>query len=274
MNILLAFCNVRTGGTEMMIGVNVAFSQNSAVKQGQLSPMNRIPIPSFSDTSNNKNGRLLKLLIIGNSLTRHGIAENIGWTHVGGMAATSSANDFAHLIFKKAENLLPDRQVRLRLSNFADFERNLASFDFKSMDSLISFRPDIIIFQLGENVSFNEESSPPLFEKKYTELINCFKTKNHPLVICTTPFFPSIEKNEIIGRVVLATHSYLADLSHLPLMDKQNYAKDEIDYAGDRSGWKVSGIGAHPGDYGMRNIAREIFIIINAHFDQELINRN
>jgi hypothetical protein len=126
---------------------------------------------------------------------------------------------------------------------------------------------------LGENVSFNEVNTPSLFETKYIELINCFKSDTHHLVICTTPFFPSQEKNEIIGRVALATHSYLADLSHLPLIDKQNCAKDEMNYTGDKTLWKVTGIGIHPGDYGMRNIAMEIFIIINAYLDKAIINQ-
>jgi hypothetical protein len=64
--------------------------------------------------------------------------------------------------------------------------------------------------------------------------------------------------------VVLNTESYLADLSHLPLLDKKNYAKDETNYPGNRSEWKNEGIGIHPGDYGMKNIAQQLFIFVNA----------
>ena len=69
----------------------------------------------------------------------------------------------------------------------------------------------------------------------------------------------------MIEQVALETKSYVADLSHLPLLESQNYAKDEANYAGDKSVWKVSGIGIHPGDYGMKNIAQQLFIIINAN---------
>jgi len=268
LGILLGGCFVGTNDAEMITGITRAHAQNKVGTKEQLSAMNRTEMAPFSDTCSNQKGKPFKLLVIGNSLTRHGLAENIGWTHVSGMAATKVENDFAHLLFKKMEGLRPNRKIILRMSNFADFERGYTKFDFKTVDSLIGYHPDVIVFQLGENVTFNQVTTPQLFEKKYTELINCFKKGSNPIIICTTPFFPSLEKNEVIERVVLNTNSYLVDLSHLPLLDKENYAKDETNYTGNRSEWKNPGIGVHPGDYGMRNIAKELFIIINAAIDK------
>ena len=268
LNIMLGVYFTNINGAEIITGINKVYSQNRVLKKDQLSEMNRISNPSYIDTSNNQPGKPFKLLVIGNSLTSHGIAENIGWTHRSGMAATKIGNDFAHLLLNKIVGLLPNRDVHLRITNFADFERNFLTFDFGALDSLVGYNPDIIVFQLGENVSFNQINTPPLFEKKYMDLINCFKRGNHPLIICTTPFFPSLEKNEIIERVALTTKSFLADLSHLPLLDKENYAKDETNYLGNRNDWKNDGIGIHPGDYGMRNIAQQLFIIINAEIDK------
>lgn len=269
MSILLGGCFANINGAEVLTGIGNTYSQSKVGTKEQLSAMNRIPKPSFNDTCNNRTGKPFKLLVIGNSLTRHGIAAAIGWTHVSGMAATKMENDFVHLLFCKTENFLPKRKICLRMANLADFERNYTTFDFRAMDSLVSYRPDVIVFQLGENVTFNQVNTPALFEKKYTELINRFRKGNKPVIICTTPFFPSAEKNQVIEQVVLFTGSYLADLSHLPLLDKENYAKDEKDYKGDRSEWKNEGIGIHPGDYGMRNIAQELFIIINAAIDKK-----
>jgi hypothetical protein len=226
--------------------------------------MNTVFIPQFSDTCNNKNGKQLKVLIIGNSLTIHGIAKDIGWNHISGMAATAKEKDFAHLLFKRIENKLPQRNIYLRLSNFAEFERNLSSFNYNTLDSLVNYKPDILIFQLGENVNIDELNAPQLFEGKYIELINSFKKNGNPMTICTTPFFPSLIKNDIIKNVALATSSYIVDLSSLPLTNAENYAKDEKEYLGDKSVWKVDGIGLHPGDIGMKNIANQLFITINA----------
>ncbi len=248
----------------IILRFNNLFKKETVVSNEQLKSMNNVSNPVFTDFCNNKSGKKFKILIIGNSLSYHGIAKEIGWNHISGMAATSIEKDYVHLLFRKIEKKIPDRNLCIRISNFATFERNLASFDDKSIDSLVNFQPDIIIFQLGENVAIEEQNVPLLFEQKYNELINCFKKKGNPLMICTTPFFPSLPKNKIIEKVALYTNIYMVDLSHLPLLESENYAKDEKKYLGDKSVWKVDGIGIHPGDIGMENIANQLFITINA----------
>lgn len=238
--------------------------KETIVTNEQLKLMNNVSIPEFTDSCNNKNGKKFKILIIGNSLSFHGIAKEIGWNQISGMAASSREKDYVHLLFKKIEKKLFDRNICIRISNFAAFERNPASFEGQSIDALVNFKPDIIIFQLGENVRIGEQDVPLMFEDKYIELINCFKKPINPLIICTTPFFPSLQKNKVIEKVALLTNSYLVDLSHLPLLESENYAKNERNYTGDKTVWKVDGIGIHPGDVGMENIAQQLFIIINA----------
>lgn len=248
----------------IILRFNNLFKKETVVSNEQLKSMNNVSIPAFTDTCNNKSGKKFKILVIGNSLSYHGIVKEIGWNHLSGMAATSIEKDYVHLLFRKIENKIPDRNICMRISNFATFERNLNSLEDKSVDSLVIFQPDIVIFQLGENVGIEEQNDPLLFEQKYIQLINCFKKKGNPLIICTTPFFPSLVKNKIIEKVVLSTSSYLVDLSHLPLLESENYAKDEKKYLGDKSVWKVDGIGIHPGDLGMENIANQLFVTINA----------
>jgi len=239
------------------------------VEDSQLQAMNNVFIPSYIDTCNNKTGKSYKILVIGNSLSIHAIANDIGWNHFSGMAATSMEKDYVHLLFKKIENKLPNRNLNLRISQFANYERNLTILNPKILDSLINYQPDLIIFQLGENVRIQSHKDESLFEQKYIELINIFKQNGNPMTICTTPFFPSLPKNEIVQKVALSTNSYLVDLSHLSLLNTENYAKDEKNYPGDRSVWKVGGIGIHPGDIGMENIAKQIFITINATIPDE-----
>lgn len=253
--------NKRNG---LILRFNNFFKKEIAVSNEQLKLMNNVSIPVFTDFCNNKRGKKFKILIIGNSLSYHGIVKEIGWNHISGMAATSIEKDYVHLLFRKIENKTPDRNICIRISNFASFERNLESFEEKSIDSLVNFQPDIIIFQLGENVAIEEQKVPLLFERKYIELIDFFKKKGNPLIICTTPFFPSLSKNQIIEKVALSTNIYMVDLSHLPLLESENYAKNEKNYLGDKLVWKVEGIGIHPGDVGMENIANQLFITINA----------
>jgi len=237
-----------------------SFSQENPITKEQLSQMNNIKMSVYTDTCNRNNGLSFKILIIGNSITRHEISEKIGWSHVSGMAASNIEKDYAHILYKEIEGIMPENKICMRISNLASFERNFQTYDFRTLDSLVAFKPDLVIFQLGENTSFDSTKTPLDFEKKYIELINYIKNNENPIVICTTPFFPSQEKNDIIARVVNQTNSFIVDLSQLVLKDKTNYAKNELDYPGDQSTWKVGGIGIHPGDFGMRNIAMQIFL--------------
>lgn len=227
-----------------------------------LSFMNNVKVPLFTDTSNLRAGAAYKILILGNSLSSHGKSPEIGWMHTGGMAATSIETDYAHLLFRKIEAKLAKR-VDLRIASLAQFERHLSSFDFKRLDSLRDFNADLIIIQIGENVQLSDESSAKLYQQKFTQLINSFKS-NKASIICTTPFFPSNEKNLVVSTVAMQTNCFLVDLSHLSLLDSKNMAINEPNYAGDRDIWQVKGIGIHPGDLGMKNIANEIFITVNA----------
>ena len=243
-------------------------------REEQLKLMNNVYVPGFIDISNNKKGDLLKVLIIGNSITFHGKAKNIGWNFNRGMAASNLENDYVHKLFSKIETKSPNTNLKFRISNLATFEREPSTFNSKTinaMDSLIGFNADVIVFQLGENVGLDDTRKLKLFEEKYVELVKYFK-KNNAVTILTTSFFPSAMKNKISANVAISTRSHLADLSHLPLSDNQNYAKDENNYNGDRSVWKVDGIGIHPGDVGMENIANQIFIEINASSVLELKN--
>lgn len=249
--------------------INNIIKKETIVSDNQLKAMNNGFIPLFVDTCGTNKGEKFKILVIGNSLSYHTINKDIGWGYISGMAATSKNKDYVHLLFKDIEKSLPNRNVCLRVSSFATFERNLGEFKQNSLDSFITYQPDLIIFQLGENVTIQSQNDKILFQEKYIELITSFKKTGNPLTICTTPFFPSLPKNEIIEKVALSTNSYLVDLSHLTLLNSENYAKDEKNYSGDKSVWKADGIGTHPGDIGMENIAKQIFITINASIHEK-----
>ena len=75
----------------------------------------------------------------------------------------------------------------------------------------------------------------------------------------------------MVRSVTSSTGSFLVDLSHLTLLDKNNLAINEMGYQGDKTQWKVSGIGKHPGDAGMQNIADQFFITINAFLSERPI---
>ena len=68
------------------------------------------------------------------------------------------------------------------------------------------------------------------------------------------------DKNKVsaITEVAINTKSFLVDLSHLGCgLDDRNYANSETNYSN-------KGIGMHPGNFGMQNIAENIFSVFNA----------
>jgi len=246
-------------------------NEKTVVTQEHLQPMHQTPEIRYTEISNKKSGEDFKILVFGNSLSFHGRSEPIGWFPVDcGMAASSADKDYVHQLLQMIDEIMPNKRITVRILPSLKFERNFASFDPSQYEKLLSsWRPDLTIFQLGENVPFNEENTPEIFTKKYTELLEYFKTHGSPVVICTTSFFPSRQLNDATQKAATSSKCFIVDLSHLTLLDNENFAKDEKNYPGDKTVWKVGGIGLHPGDLGMKNIAKEIFVIVNAVWEEK-----
>lgn len=240
-------------------------SSKTSVSDEQLLSMNNEYLVPFIDVGKGEGDNEINLVIIGNSITTHPISEKIGWKYVSGMAASSVEKDYVHVLLNSISNNYPNTKINFRISNFSEFERDPNNLKDNMVDSLVSFNPDIVVFQLGENVTKDNFS---LFKEKYIKLIDFFKQNKNTATICTLPFFPSLEKNSIIENVSLETKSYLVDLSSLVLLDDENYVKNEKKYVGDKSLWKEDAIGIHPGDVGMKNIANRLLVPINILLDK------
>lgn len=223
-----------------------------------LEDFNRIDVRVVT-LDNKKEGIPYRIVVLGNSLSHHGRAEQIGWNHDHGMAASAPSRDYVHLLFGSIEEAMPEKRVQMLVYNIADFERNFDTFDLDQLESLKNFGPDLLVLQIGENVGLNEQKTIGLFEKRYSELIGYFKTEPGLSVVCTTPFFFSEPMKNAITKAAEQMGARVADISSLTTDDPENLAKEEPNYPGDRSEWKVDGIGMHPGDKGMENIARILF---------------
>jgi len=211
--------------------------------------------PVISNYQINSSNRKIKIAFIGNSLTLHSTSESIGWNHTSGMAASSLEKDYVHKTVKK---LAESKNVNIEyaLINLADWEREFESFDINRLQKIWNFKPEYIIFQLGENVLQEDViGNKEKFYNEYIKLIESFG-KNNTRIVCL-PFWHSSEKNQLFTKVAIETKSYIIDLSHLGNgLDKNNYAISEIKY-------EHQGVGMHPGDYGMENISDNIFSILN-----------
>lgn len=134
-------------------------------------------------------------LILGNSITVHPKAPEIGWHGEWGMAASSPEKDFVHILsynFKKA-NL----SSKVTSENIADFEHIYWEYDFSKLDSLNNLTPDLLILRIGENVDESTLEARNFYDS-YSQLIHYFVLKNPGInIICVSSFWKK-EKVEAV----------------------------------------------------------------------------
>lgn len=202
----------------------------------------------------------VSILFLGNSLTRHGIGivEDFMDGEPRGMAATNIDKDYVHRLVR----MISERDsvsVRYSVINIAEFERqfHLRPFPWgeKLSDAMVQ-RPDILIVQMGENVSTDAITDHRKeFIDEYAVLLERYPDSHR---IITLPFWMDVQKCDAITEVALRTRSDIADLSHLGHRNSapRNFAKYYRSYSN-------PGVGEHPSDYGFEQIAKMLLVAIN-----------
>lgn len=201
----------------------------------------------------------MHIVFIGNSIAYHGASPKIGWPTGQGMAASNAENDYAHVLSKKL-SVKFNCNVIANVFNFWEFETNYDTFNFERLDKVRKIKADYYVFQLSENVRALKMGSVSFEDQylKFVKLSTLNGSKNRTIIL-TTPFFPLEQKSAIILKVAKGVNGYVADVSKLAL-DEKNYGRND-------KKWDNLGIGGHPGDLGMKNIAQVIFNVIenNSH---------
>ncbi|MFO0866275.1 MAG: SGNH/GDSL hydrolase family protein [Gemmataceae bacterium] len=196
-----------------------------------------------------------KVLFLGNSITLHGPAPNIGWTGTWGMAATEADRDYVHRVTQSITKATGKRPA-IKVSNVADFERRYADFDVaKSLQSQLEFAADIVIIAVGENVPhLKDDGERTRFAEAFGSLLAAFRSKGSPAIFVRGSFWPDPAKDGIMKKACEKIGGTWVEIGHLA-KDETNYARTErkIDHAG---------VAAHPGDQGMERIADAIWSAI------------
>ncbi len=214
----------------MDITANTVSAVNQMIKSSDL---------SFLGNENAKK----RILIVGNSITRHGPKEDIGWSGDWGMAASAPEKDYVHRLHTMLTDANEDVYIRIRQCAF--WERNYLNEDILSnYVGEKDFCADIVVFRLGENVPAELK---PAFQQKLEEFINYICPKSGK-VIFTTCFWA----NEIVDDAIKAVASARGDVCL-----NGNFAVDEKMMALGK--FEHSGVAAHPSDEGMEAIANSIF---------------
>lgn len=132
-----------------------------------------------------KDGDGLRVLFVGNSITKHGIKPDIGWNRDCGMAASSVEKDYVHILSARIAREQPDAAIRIL--QVGEYERNFSHVEASAVYAdAARFQPDIVVMFFGANVdrAYDEEKSPvKTFGKAVEELRMALDTGHTRFVI-------------------------------------------------------------------------------------------
>ncbi|MPR34701.1 SGNH/GDSL hydrolase family protein [Salmonirosea aquatica] len=185
-----------------------------------------------------------RVLIVGNSITGHGPAPEIGWYGDWGMAASKPDSDYVHILSLDLKSRYNASQIKTLYG--VPFEQNYKTYDFSQLGESIGFRPDLIIMRIAEN---GNTTDGKVFKEKYDRLIKTLRSDTNAKVICTTSFWPGRESLVEDIKAVAATNRY-------DLVDIGSFFYDKTYTAAGL--FKDAGVANHPGDKGMRAIYQSI----------------
>lgn len=197
----------------------------------------------------------LRVLFLGNSITKHGPKADIGWERNWGMAASAAEKDYVHLVTKGLTPPGGPAPVTL-VQNIAEFERRYASDDVAArLKAAVEFAPTLVILAIGENVpALKTDEERGAFTRQVTTLLSLLKkgpASPAPVrMVVRSPFWHDAMKDQCLRQACEAVGGSYVDISTLDKTEA-NYARSERPY-------QNAGVARHPGDRGMQAIAEAI----------------
>ncbi len=183
-----------------------------------------------------------KVLIVGNSITRHGPNADIGWPNDCGMAATRPERDFVHLLYDHIRAAQPQQPPELVLANIRDEQH------MHGIEHLLSCRADLVIIQLGDN--YRGSASVEELQKPYEDIIASLGQEPGARVFCVGTWGNSSLDPFISAAAVAQGAIYVA---------LEDLAADSANRAAAEGHFAHSGVAWHPGDRGMHAIAERLW---------------
>jgi hypothetical protein len=194
------------------------------------------------------------VLILGNSIVKHGPNPDIGWYGNWGMAASAEDSDFVHLLIRDIHQI--DPSVKVSYKGIADFERD---FDTYTLSNLSSFRShDMLIMKISENVN-DEKAFNDDFGLYYGKLVDYLDPYQKSIKIIVDGFWGKKYVNKMIEDYAKEKKYPFVSIHDLSL-DSSNKATGLFENAG---------VAAHPSDKGMRMIEQRIWEKIKSYFGEQ-----
>lgn len=183
-----------------------------------------------------------RILVVGNSITRHGPKEDIGWPFDWGMAASAPEKDYVHRLYA----ILRERGIEayMRIRQGACWEVNIREEGYLSnFEEDRAFGAELVVFRLGENV---KKENVPYLKDALSECLRFFCADGAKAVLTTCFNWEREEKDRIIREV---SHETGFPCVEIGCTDERLLAIGKFDH---------HGVATHPGDEGMEMIAQRL----------------
>ena len=217
-----------------------AIDKNTVSPYNQLEEKNEIYFLGSENPSK-------KVLILGNSITLHGVKPQTGWYGNWGMAASCKEKDYVHILYDMVKKALPD--VQFCIAQVARWE--VGFFKEETLSSymgLKDYNPDIVILRFGENVQKRLYEVYP-FEENYVKFMETLLPLDTAKLIFTTSFWHHAFFDPLAEKYCKKYGGTLVRLGDLGELDEMKAI----------GLWEDEGIQNHPGDLGMKAIADRIY---------------
>lgn len=195
----------------------------------------------------NRNGKGLRVMFVGNSITRHAPAPDIGWERDCGMAASSLEKDYVHVLIKKFRETDPDAAFCVcQVSEWERIYQN-GSQTYPLYEQARNFCADVIFFRFIENCP-RDGFNAAAFEREYAAFADYFDPKRKAKMVMSSGFWRHIGDTSI-QKVATERGCPFVSLGDLGESDEMK-AIGLFDHIG---------VANHPGDRGMQAIAERLW---------------
>ncbi|RTL30479.1 MAG: SGNH/GDSL hydrolase family protein [Burkholderiales bacterium] len=202
-------------------------------------------VPALAADCGNKDMKCL--VVIGNSITRHGPAEELDWRGDWGMAASSADKDFVSQLLKQLQ-AKPGGRWAVRKEGGFELEGNPAGYRVPNDLARVARGAELVVLEVGDNLDA-KRIGLPTFVRGYADAARALRPANGKL-ICVGVWWSNPDKDTAIKNACAQAGGVFVDLADVSSV-AGNSARSERSIAHE-------GVGSHPGDAGMRAIASKI----------------
>ncbi len=151
----------------------------------------------------------LKILFVGNSITRHTPKVEIGWPYDWGMAASAAEKDYVHLVMKKVREIRPDAEYMT--IQVAGWEREYCEYNLDAADAAEA-GGDVAADTAAETVTEITAETVAMTRRNMNKLEDAVPSGNAPT-------------GELLDSIISAAHGFKPDIVIIRIVEnvKRDY---------------------------------------------------